>query len=122
MLKVKQKYLWRWILICLSGFSLYMYMANFSPYKEDGSLEAPVIMTMFILVALFCFLILQSVGLLLMQPTTANKLAILGSAIITQVLLINSGSLLSFGSILIIIGFNILIFWYMIAFYTNKSK
>ncbi|MCY3804523.1 MAG: hypothetical protein OXF85_01485 [Candidatus Saccharibacteria bacterium] len=95
-------------------------MTRFSPYMEDGSLDPLVILIVFSVITFLFFLIIQAISRFFLTSVSANKLAILGSLIIAQLLLINTGNFLSFNSIIIILLLNFCIFAYVIKFYANK--
>lgn len=116
---LRQSFL-KWILVAGLIFFLYTYMTRFSPYMEDGSLDPLVILIVFSVITFLFFLIIQAISRFFLTSVSANKLAILGSLIIAQLLLINTGNFLSFNSIIIILLLNFCIFAYVIKFYANK--
>lgn len=117
---LRQSFL-KWMLVLGLIFFLYTYMTRFSPYNEDGSLDSLVVVIAFSGIVSLVFLILQTISRYFITSVYANKLAILGSMIIGQLLLVNIGSFLSLGSIIIILVLNLLIFVYIIKFYSSKE-
>ncbi len=109
-----KKLLVKWLSVSVLAAILFVYLNNFSPYKEDGSLNPVVILVAFSILAILSFFILKAFFSLFFRHQTASQGAFIISFVLMQVILISNWSFINLSSILVILFFNLFICWYAI--------
>ena len=91
----------------------YVYFSNVSPFKADGSVSAPAVLVAVALIMVSLFLAFR-VCMLPFTPKLANKLAFTFGFMVVQGLFLSSLGLLRVESVVLLIAFNVLVFWYLL--------
>ena len=107
-----KKTLLKWAALLGLAAALGFYLNAFTPYREDDSLNALVVLVAFAILATLAFFMLQAFLGLFFRHRLASQLAFVGSFALIQIVLMNSWNFINLSSMLVILLFNFFICWY----------